>query len=94
MIVKLVRENTVYYIQESQIVGLYSQPVSKFRLMDLSEIVIDLDTDKVLKCRKTRVEAVFDEYVAGVNRVERESAETPSKPRHGKIAVVDNTVSS
>jgi hypothetical protein len=73
MIVKLVRENTAYYLQENELMNLYSQPVSKFRLMDLSEIVIDLDTDKVLKCHKARVESVFDEYVTGVNREQREA---------------------
>jgi hypothetical protein len=73
MIIKLVRENTAYYLQETLIPELYSKPVSKFRLMDLSEIVIDLDTDKVLKCHMARVESVFDEYVAGLNRIEREA---------------------
>lgn len=72
MIIKLVRENTAYYIQESLLKDLYSKPVSKLAIMTLSEIVIDLDTDKVLKCRKARVESVFDNYIASVNRTERE----------------------
>jgi hypothetical protein len=72
MIVKLVRENTAYYIREDKLVDLYSRTVNKNRIMTLSEIAIDLDTDKVLKSC-VDVEAVFDQYVAGVNREEREA---------------------
>lgn len=75
MIIKLVRDNVAYYIHEDVMQEVFNNPApySTNNLMTMSDIAIDLKSQKVQKNR-TSVEAVFDHYIEYLNKVDRETS--------------------